>query len=154
MLSSLQAGSLVRLGENFLAVEPPMGREKFLADSAAKIIFPQSALTSFLGFSPTGKYPDTWGQGLRKERFPQRAFIQEKGGPLLVGSEASRLWAKTVFQRTWALIRRNVVCVCISAFSVYREIKRRYTSLYRTPSFNEFSGKLPKRSLYRGIVNN
>ena len=27
-------------------------------------------------------------------------------------------------------------------------------SLYRTPPFNEFSGKLPKCSLYRGIVNN
>ena len=48
-------------------------------------------------FMCTGEYPDTCGQGLRKERFPQRAFIQVKGGPLLVGSEASRLWAKTVF---------------------------------------------------------
>ena len=30
-------------------------------------------------FMCTGEYPDTCGQGLRKERFPQRAFIQ--GGP-------------------------------------------------------------------------
>lgn len=59
-------------------------------------------------FICTGEYPDTCGQGLRKERFSQRAFIQG-GGRSWLAQRRLGYGPRQFFKGTWALIRRNVV---------------------------------------------